>query len=124
MLGQDRTGRAAQRLDRQSRAPSATSAGYRLGIVGGKPCFEIPVKSFSHHLSADVQLPAGRWVHLAGTFDGHTMKIYVDGQPRGRLSRPGPIRPTAAHLCLGNYEVGHQAFFTGLLDEVKIFDRR
>ena len=103
--------------------PSATSAGYRLGIVGGKPCFEIPWTSFSHHLEAAEQLPTGRWVHLAGTFDGQTMKIYVNGRERGRLARPGPIHATAAHLCLGNYELGHPAFFIGLLDEVKIFDR-
>jgi hypothetical protein len=103
--------------------PSATSAGYRLGIVGGRPCFEIPVTSFSHHLAAAEQLPVGRWVYLAGTFDGQTMKIYVDGRERGRMARPGPIHATAAHLCLGNYEVGHKAFFDGILDEVKIFDR-
>jgi hypothetical protein len=103
--------------------PGATSAGYRLGIVNGQPCFEIPLTSFSHHLAAAGQLPTGRWVHLAGTFDGQTMKIYVDGQGCGCLPRPGPIHPTAAHLCLGNYEIGHKAFFTGLLDEVKIFDR-
>ena len=51
------------------------------------------------------------------------MKIYVDGRERGRMARPGPIHATAAHLCLGNYEVGHKAFFDGILDEVKIFDR-
>jgi hypothetical protein len=97
--------------------------GYRLGIVNGKPCFEVPETDWSHHLSADTDLPTGRWVHLAGTFDGKLMRIYVDGQERGTMDRPGPVKPNDFHLCLGNYEVGHAAHFEGLLDEVKLWGR-
>jgi len=97
--------------------------GYRLGIVSGKPCFEVPQTDWSHHLSADIDLPTGRWVHLAGTFDGKTMRIYVDGQEHGTMDRPGPVKPNDFHLCLGNYEVGHVAHFDGLLDEVKLWGR-
>jgi hypothetical protein len=99
------------------------ATGYRLGVLAGKPCFEIPWTPWSHHLSASESLPTGRWVHLAGTFDGQTMKIYVDGQERGSMARPGPIRPNQFHLCLGSYEVKHAAFFQGLLDEVKLYGR-
>ncbi len=100
-----------------------TSTGYRMGVVDGKPCFEVPQTSWSHHLTADTALPTGRWVHLAGTFDGKTMRIYVDGQERGAMDRPGPVKPNAFHLCLGNYELKHAAHFVGLLDEVKLYDR-
>jgi len=49
-------------------------------------------------------LPVGRWVHLAGTFDGQTMRIYVDGVPRGSLERPGPVNAAArTPLVLGSY---------------------
>ena len=99
------------------------STGYRLGLLEGKPCFEVPVTAWSHYAKADAPLPTGRWVHLAGTFDGKEMKIYVDGEVRGRLDRPGPAKPNEFHLCLGNYEVKHQAHFTGLLDEVKLYNR-
>jgi hypothetical protein len=68
-------------------------------------------------------MPTGRWVHLVGTFDGQVMRIYVDGEERGRMDRPGPIKPNEFHLCLGNFEVGHAAHFTGLLDEVKLYNR-
>jgi hypothetical protein len=79
--------------------------------------------SFSHHLSADQPLPAGHWVHLAGTFDGQLMRIYVDGRPSGQLERPGPLQPCSSPLCLGAYALKHEAHFTGLLDEVKLYDR-
>lgn len=100
-----------------------THTGYRLGVVDGKPCFEIPVTEWSHHLKADIDLPTGRWVYLAGTFDGKTMRIFVDGEEHGKMDRPGPINPNDFHLLLGNYDVGHDAHFAGLLDEVKVYDR-
>ena len=98
-------------------------SGYRLGILGGKPCFEIPQKPWSHHLQADVDLPTGRWVHLASTFDGKTMRIYVDGRLSGTMNRPGPVKPNNFDLCLGNFELNHQSYFEGILDEVKLWKR-
>ncbi len=101
----------------------STAAGYRLGVLGGKPCFEVPQTEWSHHLQAAAPLPTGRWVHLAGTFDGQAMRIYVDGEECGRLERPGPINPSEARLCLGSYDPGHRSHFMGLLDEVRLYGR-
>lgn len=100
-----------------------TDTGYRLGVVDGKPCFEVPQTSWSHHLKADRDLPTGRWVHLAGTFDGTTMRLYVDGSEAGLMERPGPVKPNSFPLCLGSYTPGHAAHFAGLLDEVRLYDR-
>jgi hypothetical protein len=99
------------------------STGYRLGVLEGKPCFEVPETNWSHHLSADIPLPTGRWVHLAGTFDGQAIRLYVDGELHGTMDRPGPVKPNDAHLCLGTYEVNHPAHFIGLLDEVRLYSR-
>jgi hypothetical protein len=101
----------------------ATSTGYRLGLLDGKPCFEVPLTDWSHHLKADIDLPTGQWVHLAGTFDGKVERIYVNGVERGSMDRVGPVNANNFNLCLGNYAVGHQSYFRGLLDEVKLYDR-
>lgn len=98
-----------------------TDSGYRLGVLDGHPCFEIPVTSFSHHLRGRDPIPAGRWVHVAGTFDGQTMRIYTDGAECGSMPRPGPIKANTFPLCLGNYDRGHPAHFAGLLDEVRLY---
>jgi hypothetical protein len=99
------------------------TSGFRLGLVGGKPCFQVPLTAWSHHLTASELLPVGRWVHLAATFDGNTMRLYVDGVECGTMERPGEIRPNERHLVLGNYEVGHAAHFAGLLDDVRLYGR-
>ncbi|MBI2300486.1 MAG: glycoside hydrolase family 99-like domain-containing protein [Armatimonadetes bacterium] len=99
------------------------NTGFRLGVLDGKPCFEVPQTDWSHHLSAREPLPQGRWVHLCGTFDGKLMRIYVDGEEQGEMERPGPIHANEFHLCLGNFELKHAAHFVGLLDEVKLYGR-
>ena len=99
------------------------NTGYRLGLLGGKPCFEVPLTDWSHHLTAEEPLPLGRWVHLAGTFDGRTMRLYVDGEERAAMERPGPAGANDFHLVLGSYEVKHRSHFVGLLDEVRIWNR-
>ncbi len=99
------------------------STGYRLGVLEGRPCFEVPLTDWSHHLQAEVDLPTGRWVHLAGTFDGERMRIYVDGRLSGTMERPGPVKANDFRLTLASYEPGHQAHFRGLLDEVKLYSR-
>ncbi len=99
------------------------TTGYRMGLVDDKPCFQIPLTEWSHHLTGPDPLPLGRWVHLAGTFDGKTMRLYVDGREVATMDRPGPIQPSELRLHLGSYEEDHRAFFTGLLDEVRIYKR-
>lgn len=100
------------------------ATGYRLGVLRGNPAFQLPVTAWSHHLVGDEPLPVGRWVHLAGTFDGQTMRIYVDGVPRGSLERPGPVNAAArTPLVLGSYAQDHVAHFRGRLDEVRLYDR-
>ncbi len=100
-----------------------TSSGYRMGLLDDKPCFELPLTDWSHHLTAPDPIPRGRWVHVAGTFDGTTMRIYVDGDEKARMDRPAPIRANDFPLCLGNYVEGHAAYFRGLLDEVRLYSR-
>ena len=97
--------------------------GFRLGMLEGKPCFEVPQTEWSHHLTSPEPLPVGRWVHLAGTFDGHTMRLYVDGAEAATLDRPGPIKQSHFDLVIGGFAPQSPAHFQGRLDEVRLFSR-
>ncbi len=99
------------------------NTGYRLGVLEGKPCFEVPQTAWSHHLVAPESLPLGRWLHLAGTFDGQTMRLFVDGAEVASLPRPGPINRSHFDLMIGGFAPGSQANFQGLVDEVRLFSR-
>lgn len=99
------------------------STGYRLGLLEDHPCFEVPQTDWSHHLTAKSILPLGVWVHLAGTFDGSTMRIYLNGVEEGTMERKGLIKPNDFNLCIGNFTEAHTAHYSGLLDEVKLYNR-
>ena len=72
---------------------------------------------------ANQSLPTGRWVHLAATFDGTIMRLYMDGRQVGILERPGKIGRNDRNIIIGNYDVDHEAYFVGTLDEVRLYDR-
>jgi hypothetical protein len=99
------------------------NTGYRLGLMDGRPCFNVPVTAWSHTAQASRPLPTGRWVALAGTCDGQSVKIYMDGELCGALPRPGCVRSNDFPLILGSFAVGHAAHFEGALDEVRLYDR-
>ncbi|HEX2021998.1 MAG TPA: LamG domain-containing protein, partial [Candidatus Thermoplasmatota archaeon] len=71
-------------------------------------------------VGSNVALPSNRWVHLAGTYDGATHRLYVDGALVA-TQVAGPRAENAAALLLG--ASGACVGFEGLLDEVTVYSR-
>jgi hypothetical protein len=102
----------------------ASTTGYRLGLVGGAPVWQVPDGPWSHSLQAEVPLPTGRWVHLAATYDNRAMRLYVNGDAVGEMARAGLIRASTADLCVGAFNTNHLGTeFLGQIDDVRIHDR-
>ena len=99
------------------------NSGFRLGLLEGKLCWAVSKTAWSHHLVDTEPVPLGEWVHVAATCDGKTMRLYVNGEERVSMPRTGRILSNRHALTLGNYQKGHRAFFTGLLDDVRIYGR-
>jgi hypothetical protein len=72
-------------------------------------------------------LPAtGGFHHVVGTFDGKSMRIYVDGTVVAEEAAPiGAIAVTASNVHIGLKRVGapNVDAFSGVLDEVVLYDR-
>jgi len=69
-------------------------------------------------------LTVGTWVHLAGTFDGTTWKIYWNGVLDNSQAGSGPVE-TPQNLYIGAVDhggLGHPAqYWHGYIDEAKIY---
>ena len=66
----------------------------------------------------------GEWYHFAGTFDGKTMKVYINGKLEGKKDNGVPIAPSALDLWIGGDDFGRPTdFFPGKIDEVRLYDR-
>jgi hypothetical protein len=66
---------------------------------------------------------ANTWMHLAATYDGTTFRFFVDGaQVATTTERSGPLTPGAGPLTIGGNAV-YGEWFSGLIDEVRLYDR-
>ncbi len=68
------------------------------------------------------RLEAGRWTHVAATYDGSDMILYLDGRRVGASHTPGQIRPANRSLILGGYEAAVPDYDTdGYLAALRIY---
>ncbi len=67
-------------------------------------------------------LPLNAWTHLAGTYDGTTMRLYVNGVQVSSRAQTGPIQTSTAALTMGGDALYGQ-YFAGRIDEARIYNR-
>ena len=66
------------------------------------------------------------WHHIAGTYDGETMIIYLDGVEVGNVLKTVPFTQSDEILMIGrNYAADPSAgyMFHGIMDELRIYNR-
>jgi concanavalin A-like lectin/glucanase superfamily protein len=76
----------------------------------------------STHLSTASSLPTGAWVHVAGTWDGTTGRLFVNGSVAGSAAIAGPLPTTSLPLRIGADSNGENRF-SGKIDEVALYNR-
>lgn len=74
-------------------------------------------------LPSTAVISAGRWYHVAGTYDGVEMRQYIDGNLDSSVPQTGPIPPSTVDLRVGRYDFSSVWKFHGVIDKVAIWDR-
>src|SRR5262249_19103179 len=72
-------------------------------------------------LSGAAAVPANTWTHLAVTYDGAQLQLYVNGAPVASVAQTGMIATSTNPLTVGNDSVFGQAF-QGLIDDVRVYN--
>jgi hypothetical protein len=67
----------------------------------------------------------GQWTHVACTYNGANIRLYINGTQRGTIARTGPILDEAGvgWLIGARTPASPAIFMSGRLDEVRIYDR-
>ena len=69
-----------------------------------------------------IALPAGTWSHLAATYDGSQLRLYVNGTQVAQTAASGSIATSTAPLRIGGNAVWGE-WFSGWIDEVRVYGR-
>ena len=92
-----------------------TRVGAYLNVGGGR-------KSTSEAWSAEGKLSLNRWQHLAFTYDGRDLRVFLDGQPVATATVDRPRTPGALPIAIGRRQDAYN-YFEGLVDEARLYSR-
>ena len=67
-------------------------------------------------------LPSNTWSHLALTYDGTTLRIFVNGRLASAQPANGLLATAGTPLRIGGDSIWGE-YFSGLIDEVRIYNR-
>jgi hypothetical protein len=67
-------------------------------------------------------LPLNTWSHVAGTFDGSTLRFYVNGTLVASRAHAGSIVTSTRALRFGGNTIWSE-YFQGRLDEIRLYNR-
>jgi hypothetical protein len=107
----------------------AASYGLYTGVNGGLQFYVSTDQGLTWTLSPDAGQGVwnGQWHNVVGTYDGSSVRLYVDGrQVASGTPDTAPIAyglPTSNELQIGDYPGCSGLDFAGSVDEVKVFDR-
>ncbi len=83
----------------------------------------------SQQVVSSTALTLGTWYHVAATYDGATVRIYIDGILDGSAPAAGDVADSTGSLTFahnavrGAQEPVNNGFFSGALDEVRWYNR-
>ena len=103
--------------------PLAKAQQYWIHVSGADEIrVKINVGGMRYEATTDTSfIETGVWYHVAGTYDGETLKLYVDGALIDTNEVPsGPIQTTTNILAIGTWS-SLIDFFRGDIDEVRVW---
>jgi glucose/arabinose dehydrogenase len=88
----------------------------------GRPNSRIRVNGSNASVNGTSRLTTSVWTHLAATFDGSNLRLYVNGSLVGTRTAAGTILTSANPLRIGGSSALGR-WFRGRIDEVRVYNR-
>ena len=88
---------------------------------GSRPLGQVGILG-EQNATGSAQVPLNAWTHLAATYDGATLRLYVNGTQVGSKPQTGSIPASTGPLRIGGNSIWSE-WFRGLIDEVRVYSR-
>ena len=102
------------------------SGNYAYGLYGNtgtnRPSVNGVIGGVDRDIRGAATLPLNTWTHLAGTYDGANLRLYVGGALVATQAATGSIATSTGVLHIGGNLVWGE-WFEGLIDEIRIYNR-
>ncbi len=107
---------------KESRGPTARNYGLFGHSNSGVVHYSFTTNFAWNSFNAQTAVTDGKWHHVAGTYDGTTFTLYLNGAVDGSIA-PG-TKPDSHDqaLFIGGCDIGNY-WMTGAIDELALFDR-
>lgn len=92
------------------------------GSANNRASFYGRYGSNENGLNGTTNTPTNTWTHLAATYDGITMRLYVNGSQVSTRAQTGAIATSSGALRIGGNSVWGE-YFSGLIDDVRIYNK-
>jgi len=99
----------------------ATIVGWALTVYNGSVSFRMADGVTAYYASATISLTADNWHHVAGAYDGATLRLFVDGQIASETAQSGIVSaPMSGPLRIGAGAADATGCLQGIIDEVRL----
>jgi hypothetical protein len=119
--------------------PTALGTVWRTVLIKEQPPGKLAYALYANgdlaHPSAHVYVPTGEaiskgtaglmlnaWAHLAATYDGANLRLYVNGVQVASSAVTGAIATTSGPLRIGGNTIWSE-WFKGTIDDVRVYNR-
>ena len=90
---------------------------------GSVPQSWLQMAENGEEVKGESALPLNQWSHLAVTYNGSTASLYVNGTLLNQEPIAGDLVDDGGVLRLGGNSVWPSEFFSGRIDEVRVYNR-
>lgn len=107
-------------INKENNAPDY---GYMLRCgSGGQLNFNLGGGSWNEISSAANTLSLNSWQHVAATYDGAMMRLFVNGLPVDSQASSANFSSGLQNLTIGNWSNNNSRGFTGIIDEARVWN--
>jgi hypothetical protein len=109
--------------------PLGTQSAYLLGLTNNGALFftltpNSAVRNNTTLLTTNT-IPINQWSHVAATYDGTLMRLFINGSPVAQTNYTANIFPGSTALGIGGFAGGTSSpwQYAGLIDELSLYNR-